>query len=254
MLSLSIMIQRSAIAVLLATLAVPAFGQINRDARFEILRTVLAEQASARIVLPFGNDGIELSDTGQVNQEKLQKSMKEDGASIQIEQVVTVTEITFDDDKIDVELDNGGKNKKSFWDRIEVGVGAGDRTVSPDRDDPSKAKGSKIVLRFAKKVPPDLTPDQLKQFLNPVLDFDKRNFLKTGLESLPPEYQEAVKAKEARIGMDRATVLMAMGRPDKRIREKVDGVDREDWIYNQRGLRVQFVTFEQDVVVRIRQF
>ena len=254
MLNLSIMIHRSAIAVLLATLAVPAFGQINRDARFEILRTVLAEQASARIVLPFGNDGLELSDAGQVNQEKLQKSMKNDGASIQVEQVVTVTEITFDDNRIEVELDNGGKNKKSFWDRIEVGVGAGDRTVSPTRDDPSKAKGSKIVLRFAKKVPPDITPDQLKQFLNPVLDFDKRNFLKTGIESLPPEYQEAVKAREARIGMDRATVLLAMGRPDKRIREKVDGAYREDWIYNQRGLRVLFVTFEQDVVVRIRQF
>lgn len=248
------MIHRSAIAILLAALAVPAFGQISRDARFEIIRTVLAEQASARIVLPFGKDGVELSDAGQVNQEELQKSMKSNGPSIQVDQVVTITEIIFDDNKLEVELDNGGKNKKSLWDRIDVGVGMGDRTASPARDDPSKAKGSKIVLRFAKKVPPDLTADQLKQLLNPVLDFEKRNFLKTGIEALPLEYQEAVKAKEARIGMDRATVLMAMGQPDKKIREKVDGVEREDWIYYQRGLRVQFVTFEQDVVVRIRQW
>ena len=49
-----------------------------------------------------------------------------------------------------------------------------------------------------------------------VLDFEKHNFLKTGLESLPKEFQEAVKAKEARIGMDQSTVIMAMGRPDKR--------------------------------------
>jgi hypothetical protein len=240
---------------MLAGLSVPLSGQISRDGRFEILRTVLAEQAAARIAMPFGNDGVELSDSGEINQEKLQKSIKSEGASIQVDQVVTVTEITFDDNRLEIELDGGGKNKKSFWERIEVGVGMGDRTASPtSKDDPSKAKGSKIVLRFAAKVPADLTPDQLKQLLDPVIDFNKRNFLKTGLESLPPEYQEAVKAKEARIGMDRTTVLMALGRPDKKVRERVDGAEREDWIYFQRGIRAQFVTFEQDVVIRIRQY
>ena len=68
------------------------------------------------------------------------------------------------------------------------------------------------------------------------------------------EFQEAVKAKEARIGMDRSTVIMALGRPDKKVREKLEGVDTEDWIYFERGLRVQFVTFENNVVVRIRQY
>src|SRR3972149_4225702 len=123
------MIRRALVAFLCIGLSVPAFGQITRDARFEILRTVLAEQAAARIVLPFGNDGVELSDTGQVNQEKLAKSIKEDGSSIQVDQVVTISEIVFDDNKLEIELDGGGKNKKGFWDRIEVGVGMGDRTA-----------------------------------------------------------------------------------------------------------------------------
>ena len=54
--------------------------------------------------------------------------------------------------------------------------------------------------------------------------------------------------------MDRSTVLMAMGRPDKRVREKVDGTEQEDWIYFQRGLRAQFITFEEGVVIRIKQY
>jgi hypothetical protein len=56
------------------------------------------------------------------------------------------------------------------------------------------------------------------------------------------------------IGMDRSTVIMALGRPDRKIREKTDGIETEDWIYFQRGLRAQFVTVENDVVIRIRQY
>ena len=247
------MIYRSFLAALLcigASLSLPA--QISRDAKFEILRTVIAEQAAARIALPFGNDGVDIVDSGQVNKEKLSADIKKNGQSIETGKVVTVTEISFDDNKIQIELDGGGKNKKGFLDRIEVGVGS--QTTPVTRDDVRKAKGSKIVLRFAKKVPADLTPDQLKQMLDPILDFNKHNFLKTGIDALPPEFQEAVKVKEARIGMDRSTVIMALGRPDKKVREKVDGIDTEDWIYFQRGLRAQFITFEKDVVMRIRQY
>lgn len=247
------MIYRSFLAAILcmsASLSLPA--QISRDAKFEILRTVIAEQAAARIALPFGNDGVDIEDSGQVNKDKLSADIKKNGQSIETGKVVTVTEISFDDNKIQIELDGGGKNKKGFLDRIEVGVGS--QTTPVTRDDVRKAKGSKIVLRFAKKVPADLTPDQLKQMLDPILDFNKHNFLKTGIDALPPEFQEAVKVKEARIGMDRSTVIMALGRPDKKVREKVDGIDTEDWIYFQRGLRAQFITFEKDVVMRIRQY
>src|SRR2546429_2105 len=94
----------------------------------------------------------------------------------------------------------------------------------------------------------------LKEMLLPVLDFNKQTFLKTGVDALPPEFQEAVKAKEAKIGMDRNTVIMALGRPDKKVREKKDGMDVEDWIYFQRGLRAKFVTFENNVVVRIAEY
>jgi hypothetical protein len=240
------------VGLLSLIVVIPLSAQISRDAKFEILRTVMADQAASRIGLPFGTGGVELSDAGEVNKPKLDADLKKNGQSVEVGKVVTVTEIAFDDDKIEIELDGGGKNKKSFLDRLEVGVGTQTRPVS--NDDPKKAKGSKVVLKFADKVPTDLTPDQLKQLLNPVLDFEKRNFLKTGLEALPPEFQEAVKEKEARIGMDRSTVIMALGRPDRKIREKVEGVETEDWIYFQRGLRAQFVTFENDVVVRIRQY
>jgi hypothetical protein len=247
------MLYRSLLIGLLSlVVTVPLWAQISRDSKFEILRTVMADQASARIAMPFGTNGVDVSEAGEVDKQKVEADIKKNGQSIEVGKVVTVTEISFADKQIEIELDGGGKNKKSFLDRLEVGVGTQTRPVS--NDDPKKAKGSKVVLKFADKIPPDLTPDQLKQLLSPVLDFEKRNFLKTGIDALPPEFQEAVKIKEARIGMDRSTVIMALGRPDKKVREKVDGIESEDWIYFQRGLRAQFVTFENDVVVRIRQY
>lgn len=234
--------------------SVPVPAQISRDARYDILRTVIADQASARIALPFGDDGVELSDSGQINKDKLTKDIQKNGQSIETGKVVTVTDISFDDSKINIELDGGGKNKKSFLDRIQVGVGTGTTTTPVGRaDKTAKAKGSKIILRFAKKVPADLKPDQLKELLSPILDFNKHNFMKTGIDALPPEFQEAVKAKEARIGMDRSTVLMAMGRPDQKFRDPSNKT-YEQWMYRQRGLRTLFVTFEDNVVVQIRQY
>jgi hypothetical protein len=245
------MIYRNFLAILLCVIvAVPLSAQLSQDARFEILRTVIAEQGAARLALPFGNDGVEVSDAGQINKEKLDKDLRKNGQSVTVGKVVTITDLEFNDNRIEVELDGGGKNKKSFLDRIQVGVGTGNTTVPVNRDDDTKkAKGSKIILRFAKKVPSDLTPDQLRQLLDPILDFSSPKIVKTGLESLPVEFQEAVKAKEARIGMDKNTVIMALGRPNQRVREK----DVEDWIYYGRGNRVTFVKFEENVVVAIQE-
>src|SRR5690242_6167716 len=155
----------------------PALAQISHEARIEIIRTVLADQAAARIGLPFGNDGIDLAESGEVNKDKLQREIQKNGQSIEPGKVVTVTNITFDDNKIILELDGGGKNKKSFLDRVQVGVGTGTSTVPVQTDDKiARAKGSKITLRFEKKVPADLKPEQLRQLLDPVLDFNKHSF------------------------------------------------------------------------------
>src|ERR1051326_6474985 len=232
--------------------AFPLRAQISRDAKFEILRTVLADQAAARINMPFGADGVELSENGDINKEKVDKEIKKNGQSIASGKVVTTTDMSFSDNKIELELDGGGKNKKSFIDHVQVGICYGG---GPVREDPTKkAKGSKIVLHFAKKVPPDLKPEALKEMLKPVLDFNKQVAVQSPVDALPPEFREAVKAKEAKIGMDRDTVIMALGRPDKKVREKKDGVDVEDWIYFQRGLRAKFITFENNVVVRIAEY
>ena len=63
--------------------SVPAAAQVSKDAKYEILRTVLADQAAARIALPFGGDGVEVSDSGQVSKDKLVRDIQKNGQSIE---------------------------------------------------------------------------------------------------------------------------------------------------------------------------
>jgi hypothetical protein len=236
-------------------LAVTADAQISQNTRYSIIGSMVATEGAARIPLPLGKSGVELSVNGSVNREKLQKEIAENGQAALPGKVVSITAIDFNDKSIEFEIDGGGTKKKNILSNIQVGVGGG--AVNPDqpKKETPPAKGSKITLLFPGKLPSDLTTDQLKDFLSPVLDFSKQSLLRTGIEALPPEFQEAVKNKEALVGMDPNTVLLAMGQPNRRRNEKnSEGVEQEDWIYSGRGRRVTLVTFEKDVVVKVTSY
>jgi hypothetical protein len=240
-------------AILCLAASTAATAQASKDAKFKILGTVIAQQAEARIAMPFGSDGFEITDSGAIDQQKVQQAIKKNGQSVEPGKIVQITAIDFADKQIEIELDGGGKNKKAWYDRIEVGMGS--RTTPISKDDQSKAKGSKIVLKFASKVPEDISPELLRELLSPALDFDTRNFMKSGIDSLPQEFQEAVREKEARIGMDKSTVIMALGRADKHTWDSNDrGEKQETWIYYGRGKRATFLWFQNDVVVKIEAF
>ena len=241
------------LAVLCLALPVVGLAQASKTSQTEIIRKLLAEEAAARIDMPFGGEGVELSDQGKINESKLSKELQKNGRSIQAGRVVRVTNVEFGSKNIDIELDHGGKEKKHLSDHLQVSVG-GASTPGPQQSGPSKVNGSKVSLTFSNKVPPNLTFDQLQQLLVSVLDFSKKTIVSTNIESLPPEFKEAVLAKEAVIGMDQDTVLLAMGVPDRKTLEKVNGVEQEEWQYNGRGVKKTFVTFENNIVVGVREY
>jgi hypothetical protein len=53
--------------------------------------------------------------------------------------------------------------------------------------------------------------------------------------------------------MDRDQVVLALGRPDNKVRETVDGTEVEDWIYGRPPGRIVFVTFAGDKVIRVKE-
>ena len=246
-----------AIAALLAALCVllpqTSFAQASEKSRADIIRALYAEESAARIDMPLGGEGVQLTAAGTIDQPKLQKEIQKNGASIRIGRIVQLTGIEFGSKSIGIELDGGGKAKKNIAGHVQITVGGG-APPAPTTSSAPKARGSKITLQFAGKVPEDISADQLKQLLAPILDFTKHTVTSANIESLPPEFKQAVLAKEAAIGMDVDTVLLALGRPDHRTSEKVGGVEQETWEYRGLGVKRTFVTFESNIVVSVREY
>ena len=115
--------------------------------------------------------------------------------------------------------------------------------------------GATLYLDFDKPLP-DMTAEDLEKYLSGVLDFSKRHSAAVQwVEKVPPEIQKAIEEKQPVVGMDHDMVLAAMGRPDRKVREKgPDGSEIEDWIYGTPPAKTIFVSFEGDKVTQVQQF
>jgi hypothetical protein len=115
--------------------------------------------------------------------------------------------------------------------------------------------GATLILDFGRPVP-DMTAAQLKNYLAVMFDFSKqRSAAVTWTESLPPHIREAIEKKQAEVGMDHEQVLAALGRPDRKVRERdEDGTETEDWIYGQPPTKTIFVRFTGEQVTKVSQY
>jgi hypothetical protein len=157
-----------------------------------------------------------------------------------------------EENRITFEIDGGFKPRGKWYQRVELGGGMGGSGTRPINQDPKKAHGTSISLAWDGRIPPDIQVSDIKKILKPVLDFEKRSASEDYFASLPPEIQEAIKAKRAAIGMTRDQVRMAMGVPRDKLRETKDGLDTEDWIYGLPPGKITFVTFANSKVIQVK--
>jgi len=221
-----------------------------RDARITLIRALGQEIAVTKVALPRGKSGVHVNAQGQVDQAKAAEEMRRNGMAIKPGMPVQITKMEFKSNQVKLELNGGGKKGKKWYQRIEIGVGGSTSPVAPDT--PTLAYGSSVTLALPGKID-SVTPEQVKQLLSSVLDFERRSPTVLYAPEVPPEIKEAIKNHQVIVGMDRDAVLSSKGPPDRRVREERDGVVQEDWIY---GLPpdVLFVTFDGDRVVKVQQF
>ena len=241
-------------AALLGGITRPAIilaSDLKLQSRLSIVRGLTAEYATLKVPLPRGKKGLVLSANGQVDEESLQHEITQNGTAQRPNALVQITQIGFQDKEIVFEINGGGKHKSKWYDHVEVGAGTTTQPIS--QGPPITPTGSSITLKFPQKLP-DLTVEALKNYLSPALDFTPTNPIQAFSRPIPPQFKEAVQAKKAAVGMDRETVLAAMGPPQRKVRETKDGVEQEDWIYGAPPLKVTFVTFEEDEVVNVQEY
>jgi hypothetical protein len=241
---------RARLLLFLAATALLA-DKLTSDQRIEILRGMLSEYATAKTYLPKSKKPLPFKSTGEFDKSEWQELGKQLGPAARPGDLVQVTKVDIDDDKIVFEINGGAKGKRKWYQNVEVGMG--NRTTPINSQQNTAAPGGTTIALVFDKPVPALQASELKKMLAPILDFEKRSATEQAVESLPPEIQTAVKEKRAIEGMDRDQVIMAIGKPRTKVRETKDGVDEEDWIYGQPPGKVTFVTFANGKVARVKE-
>ena len=255
--------RKAVLAAALVFLAIPSFAgdkdkapKLNDQGRQIIIRNFQAEQCFSHTYFPLGKVGLRITPDGKVTPgpQEVHAMVAQYGPAAKPGDRVKITNVIFKGNSIIFEINGGPVKKKKWYERISVGGMGGDVAPMDKSGDPTNLdvnnRGSYIALQFKNYVP-ELTTDQIKAMLKPILDFSSMNAAQAYAESLPPIVQQAIKNHHALVGMDHDMVLAAMGRADKKLRDNDGTNDYEEWIYGEPPKEVNFVRFVGDRVVRV---
>jgi hypothetical protein len=243
---------RACAAILIALApALPAGAEkLTFEDRVELTRGLTAEYATVKHLLPRSKNALPFEATGNWDRKQWEEVGKEFGPAARVGDLVQITKIQIEGDKIVLQINGGFKGGRKWYEGIQVGMG--NRTTPIGRGNSNAPGGTEIAILFHKPLEP-IKSAEVKKILAPLLDFEKRSATELYAETLPPEVQEAIKEKKALEGMDREQVILALGRPNHKSREVKDGMELEDWVFGRPPGKIVFVTFNGSKVIKVKE-
>ncbi len=228
-------------------------AKLSFEDRVELTRGLMAEYANVKVLLPRSKKPLEFESSGTYDKKAWAAIARESGPAARQGDLVQITKIEFEPDRLVLEINGGFKGGRHWYDGVQVGGGLGNpNTVPISRSDTNAPGGTSIAILFHKPLEP-VKSVEIKKMLAPVLDFDKHTVTEVYSETLPPETQKAIKEKRALVGMNHEQVVMALGKPRLKSRENdQEGNETEDWVYGLPPGKITFVTFIGDKVTKVK--
>ena len=239
------------VILMLLPAVLPAGNKLTFEDRIELTRGLTAEYATVKALLPRSRKPLEFDAKGEYDKQRWAEIARESGPAARNGDLVQVTKIEIDDDKIVLQINGGYKGGRKWYQGVQIGMGGSTAPISGNNNDTNAPGGTSIAVLFHKPLEP-VKAAEIKKLLAPVLDFEKRSVTQLYSESLPPEVQKAIKDKRVEVGMNREQVIMALGRAQHRSRETKDGLEVEDWVYGTPPGKITFVTFNGDKVIKVK--
>lgn len=227
-----------------------AAGKLTFDDEVELVRGLNAEYAKVKTYLPRSKKPIDFNADGTWDKQAWLNAGEKLGPAARVGDQIQITKVTLENDKIILEINGGIKSGHHWYDNVQVGMGNATGPVTNGNS--NAAAGTYVAILFHKPLEPIKAVD-VKKLLAPIFDFDKHSATEVYAASLPPEIKAAIAEKRAKPGMDKDQVVMAMGSPVRKIRETVDDVDLEDWIYGTPPGKITFVTFNGSKCVKVKE-
>jgi hypothetical protein len=229
----------------------PNAPRMAKQTRYEIIRDFETQIVYSRTAFPMGTKGLSLKN-GQTspNGQELQQALALWGPAVRPGDPAHISFVQIKEDHIHFDLNGGPVHRKKWYQHIQIS-GANDTPVQvgPDESQPNP-HGTYLDVYFDKYVP-EMTAQQLRDVLFPVLDFNARNKEEAYLDTVPPKVKEAIRAHHVLVGMNTEMVLHAKGKPPKKVREKDGETAYEEWIYGDPPQDVDFVRIVGEEVVRV---
>jgi hypothetical protein len=224
--------------------------RMSKQTRYEIIRDFETQLVYARTAFPMGAKGLRLREGAITpNGEELRQSLALWGPAVKAGDPAHISFVQIKDDHIHFEINGGPVRRKKWYQHIEVS-GAGGAVPMTQNDPQNNPHGSFVDVYFNRYVP-EMTAQQLRDLLVPVLDFNARNKEQAYLDTVPPKVKEAIQAHHVLVGMNQEMVLHAKGKPPKKVRERDGETEYEEWIYGEPPSDVDFVRIVGEEVVRV---
>ncbi len=216
----------------------------------ELITAFTAEQGFARRPLPLDSHGLVLHANGELKPDGIsyEEMLQRHGVSAKAGDRIVISDVSIEPNRIVFEFNGGPDHKHKFLRHVSVGAGGGDMPLV--RDNGEEPVGSRLTLVFEGYVP-EMTPDQLRALIQPVIDFSVKTPLEAYVDTLPPKLKEAILSHHVLVGMDHKMVVYALGSPQNKVREQNNGVAFEEWIYGESPQPVQFVRFQGNRVTQV---
>jgi hypothetical protein len=167
------------------------------------------------VVIPRSRRALPFESTSTYDSGAWESAAQEYGPAARVGDILRITKVSLERDRIVLEINGGFRGGRRWYERIQVGVGT--QTAPIGRTDTGEPVGTSIAVRFPNRLPP-VTSAEVREILAPVLDFELRSASELYIESLPEPIQEAIREERVLEGMTRDQVLLALGRPDRRVR------------------------------------
>src|SRR4029077_4992291 len=154
------------------------------------------------------------------------------------------------EDHIHFDINGGPVHRKKWYEHIQVQGANGNAVQMGPNEAPQNPHGTYLDVYFDKYVP-EMTARKLRDLLLPVLDFTARRKEEAYLDTVPPKVKAAIQAHEVLVGMNTEMVIHSRGKPPKKVREKENEIEYEEWIYGDPPHAVDFVRIIGDEGVSI---
>ena len=225
-------------------------SELDAKTRLELIRALQSEQGFAMRPFPRGHKGLTLEANGKLEPagENYLNLATREGLSAKPGDRVVLTDIKIEHSRIVFDLNGGPDAKHRFLQHVQLGTGPSmNPVVQGDDHEPT---GARLSLTFGDHVP-ELTGDDVKALLAPMISFGLKTPVQAFTDTLPPKLKDAILNHHVLVGMSTEMVLFAKGQPEGKSREMDGQMPFEEWIYGKPPREVDFVRINGNRVIRV---